>query len=116
MPRSRVLSQELTAPVALGDATRSAALFVKRHRLFLAVFTLLGVVLAFAVLSFVTPQYKARAVLTIDGRGARLINAPTVMPEFTLELPLVETYAQMLYSPELARRVIEKLDLRSDDE
>jgi succinoglycan biosynthesis transport protein ExoP len=116
MPRSRVLSQEFKAPVALGDATRSAAHFVRRHRLFLTIFTLLGVILAFAVLSFVTPQYKARAVLTIDGRGARLLNAPTVMPEFTLELPLVETYGQMLYSPELARRVIDKLDLRNNEE
>jgi capsular exopolysaccharide synthesis family protein len=114
MPNSRTISDE--HPTTLGDATRVAARFLKSHRTFLFLFTIAGTVLGYAALSLVTPQYRGRAVLTIDAPNAQFLAVPSMTRDATLELPLVETQAQMLRSPELASRVIDQLGLRKDEE
>lgn len=88
-----------------------------RRRTLLLSFMLAGIVLAFMVMTFITPQYSARALILIqsprsDEAGSY---AGSAAPS-RIDLGQVMSEAEIIKSRELVRKLIAKLNLMKDPE
>lgn len=101
-----------TEPFELLQYWRSVA---KRKWMVVAVAVLCGVATA-AGLSFVTPTYRATTTLMIEQGRSRLVSIEEVYSGVSPNREHYQTQAEMLKSPALAHRVIEKLSLSTHPE
>ncbi|WP_439817285.1 GumC family protein [Zavarzinia sp. CC-PAN008] len=67
--------------------------------------------LAIIVLIQLTPLYTASAVVMVDARRNQIIDIQNVVSDVTADALAVESEIQVLRAPELAERVVQKLDL-----
>lgn len=86
----------------------------RRHVVLIAIWVLVGMASALALIMSLQPRYRAEAMLMLDSRVQHLSNLESVISSpFTTSdpTPIMSSEVQVLESPELARRVIEQLDL-----
>jgi uncharacterized protein involved in exopolysaccharide biosynthesis/Mrp family chromosome partitioning ATPase len=113
----QVRKTELSGDVHdIGHGLRLFARLLRRHRVFLIIFTFLGGVLVYCTATLMPPRYTARAVLLLGSQGQQALSIGDGGSRIRLELPDVATQSQMLYSQDLAQRVIDQLHLRDDEE
>lgn len=80
------------------------ALWTRRWIVILS--SLLGAVIAFAVVSQVTPRYVARASVMLDPRNMQVLNATDVVSDAALNNPFIDTEAAVLRSTMLIEQVL----------
>jgi exopolysaccharide transport family protein len=84
--------------------------------------TVIGVAASCAFLATVTPLYKASSTVIVDPRKLQLIKDREIQRDREslsgagAENAATDSEVEILKSPALARRVVEKLDLQHDDE
>lgn len=73
-------------------------------------------VLTAATLVIVPPKYKGTTILLVDPRQPRVTNSEAVLAGIGADAAAVESQVELIQSSALARKVIAKLDLASDQE
>jgi polysaccharide biosynthesis transport protein len=68
------------------------------------------------VLSQLTPEYRATALVMLDTRKAKVTNTTDVLAGVTLDVPIIQTEIEVLRSAGLLGRVVDKLHLEADPE
>ena len=81
----------------------------RRKGLILAL-TALGAIVAFLLVSQVTPRYSARASVMLDPRSVQVLSVDDVVADATLNNPLLDTEAAVLRSNLLLERVIQSFE------
>ena len=96
--------------------TIARSLGIARRQIFVVlVFALLGVALGGVYFLRATPKFTATAILLADTRKIELIQQPAVYNEASIQsIGAMETQVELLRSDEVARRVINKLNLSKD--
>src|SRR5882757_9275734 len=98
-----------------GDV-RAFLLLLNRRKWHLAGVTALVCALAGLVLSQITPEYRATALVMLDTRKAKVTNTPDVVGGLTVDIPAMQTEIEVLRSASLLGRVVDKLRLDQDPE
>jgi capsular exopolysaccharide synthesis family protein len=88
---------------------------LRQRKLILSILVLV-VGSAFLFLNFVQERYTAKAILVIDESASRLLGIEAVLSAGATLINRVDTEVEILQSPSVAIRTIEKLRLWSDDE
>jgi len=113
-----VRSDEAAGPGVLADEIdlRRFALTLWRRKflLFATMFIVTGMA-ALAALQL-TPRYTAKALVMIETRGIQIVELEEVIPALSADFATVESQVEVLRSPALAIKVIEKLGLANDPE
>jgi polysaccharide biosynthesis transport protein len=81
-----------------------------------AVVALGTVLLTAAVLTVLSPKYKATTVILVDPRQPRVTNSEAVLSGIGADAAAVESQVELIQSSALARKVIIKLGLAADPE
>jgi capsular exopolysaccharide synthesis family protein len=68
------------------------------------------------VLSQITPEYRATALVMLDTRKAKVTNTTDVLAGLSPDLPAMQTEIEVLRSVSLLGRVVDKLNLSRDPE
>ncbi len=68
------------------------------------------------VLSQLTPEYRATALVMLDTRKAKVTNTADVLGSITIDIPAVQTEIEVLRSASILGRVVDKLHLERDIE
>ena len=68
------------------------------------------------ILSQITPQYRATALVMLDSRKAKVTNTTDVLGGIATDIPAMQTEIEVLRSATLLGRVVDKLRLESDPE
>jgi polysaccharide biosynthesis transport protein len=89
---------------------------LNRRKWQLAGVTALVCALAGIVLSQLTPEYRATALVMLDTRKARVTNTADVLTSLSADLPAMQTEIEVLRSASLLGRVVDKLNLAQDPE
>ncbi|MFM1814681.1 MAG: hypothetical protein RLZ98_1376, partial [Pseudomonadota bacterium] len=87
----------------------------RRWRIIAAV-TLLATAVAGAIAFSIPNQYTASASVQIDRRDKKIIHIDGVLSDLKADTPTLESEIEVIASPTIALRVIERLGLRSDPE
>ncbi len=98
------------------EALTSILRAIRRDARLIIVIALIGTAVAFAAASTITPQYRASAEILVDPRGTQLFKEQETMHAPGTESIVIESEAEMIRSPALARRVAEHLHMQNDDE
>jgi capsular exopolysaccharide synthesis family protein len=64
----------------------------------------------------VTPRYTATALVMIETRGVQVVELEQVLPALSADFATIESQVEILRSPALATKVIDKLGLADDPE
>ena len=101
-----------------GDSEALASLWraVRRDVRLIAVITMIGTAVAFAIAFTLTPQYHATAEILVDPRPTQLLDDREVATAPGADNGVIESEVEMLKSPTLARHVAEHLDMQNDSE
>jgi len=103
---------EQTLPQSSIDL-RGLYLMMLRHVRFLGFGAALGIVLAFALLLLIRPQYTATTVLMVDSREEKVFNDAVVSP-FRPSSNAIASEAAVVVAPNVLKRVIDNLALADD--
>lgn len=68
------------------------------------------------ILSQITPQYRATALVMLDTRKAKVTNTADVLSGIAADTPAIQTEIEVLRSVSLLGRVVDKLHLEKDPE
>lgn len=68
------------------------------------------------ILSQITPQYRATALVMLDTRKAKVTNTADVLSGIAADIPAMQTEIEVLRSTNLLGRVVDKLHLENDPE
>ena len=98
------------------DDARAFLRLLSRRKWHLAGVTALVCALAGLVLTQLTPEYRATALVMLDTRKAKVTNTPDVVGGLTLDIPAMQTEIEVLRSVSLLGRVADKLRLDQDPE
>ena len=98
------------------DDARAFLRLLNRRKWHLAGVTALVCALAGLVLTQLTPEYRATALVLLDTRKAKVTNTPDVVGGLTLDIPAMQTEIEVLRSVSLLGRVADKLRLDQDPE
>jgi succinoglycan biosynthesis transport protein ExoP len=98
-----------------GDA-REIIRLLNRRKWQLTGVTAIVVVLAALLLTQLTPQYRATALLMLDTRKAKVTNTADVLSGLTADVAAIQTEIEVLRSASLLGKVVDKLHLESDPE
>ena len=98
------------------DDVRAFLRLLSRRKWHLAGVTALVCALAGLVLTQLTPEYRATALVMLDTRKAKVTNTPDVVGGLTLDIPAMQTEIEVLRSVSLLGRVVDKLRLDQDPE
>src|SRR5262245_4740307 len=98
------------------DDVRAFLRLLNRRKWHIAGVTVLVCALAGAVLTQLTPEYRATALVMLDTRKAKVTNTPDVVGGLTLDIPAMQTEIEVLRSVSLLGRVVDKLRLDQDPE
>src|SRR5215468_1694471 len=96
------------------DDVRAFLRLLNRRKWHIAGVTVLVCALAGAVLTQLTPEYRATALVMLDTRKARVTNTPDVVGGLTLDIAAMQTEIEVLRSVSLLGRVADKLGLDQD--
>lgn len=75
----------------------------------LMVFTLI-------VINLITPRYTSETLIMVDNQGGNIVNFESTLPGLTLDSATIDSETEVLKSRDLAKKVVEKLDLYDDPE
>ena len=89
---------------------------LNRRKWHLAGVTALVCVLAGLILTQLTPEYRATALVMLDTRKTKVTNTSDVVGGLTLDIPAMQTEIEVLRSVSLLGRVVDKLRLDQDPE
>ena len=103
-------------PGASYDDVRGFLRLLNRRKWLLAGVMALVCALAGLVLTQLTPEYRATALVMLDTRKVRVTNTPDVVGGLTLDIPAMQTEIEVLRSVSLLGRVADKLGLDQDPE
>src|SRR3990172_4153074 len=100
---------------SLLDLSGLRAIMRRRSRVAIGAFgaTIFAVLL---YVLFVPPKYLATSVILSEPRQERIVQSEAVLPGIGSDVAAVESQVELLNSPELIRRVMEKLGLFYDPE
>ena len=104
------------APGASYDDMRAFLRLLNRRKWHILGVTALVCALTGLVLSQLTPEYRATALVMLDTRKVRVTNTPDVVGGLTLDIPAMQTEIEVLRSVSLLGRVVDKLRLDQDPE
>jgi polysaccharide biosynthesis transport protein len=68
------------------------------------------------ILSQLTPEYRATALVMLDSRKAKVTNTADVLTGMAIDIPAIQTEIEVLRSANLLGRVVDKLNLAQDPE
>jgi succinoglycan biosynthesis transport protein ExoP len=105
-----------TPPGTSYDDVRKFLRLLNRRKWHLIGMTALVTALTGLVLSQLTPEYRATALVMLDTRKVRVTNTPDVVGGLTLDIPAMQTEIEVLRSVSLLGRVVDKLGLDQDPE
>ncbi|MGE3065899.1 MAG: GumC family protein [Hyphomicrobiaceae bacterium] len=91
-------------------------LIVRRNARKLVLGLLLGLFLGAALLVLIQPTYQATTTLMVDGREQKVFGSDAVISPFRAESTAIASEVAVIKSPEVLRKVVEKLDLAHDPE
>ena len=98
-----------------GQAEPFARLFghVLAYKAWLAGAAIVGFLLSFIVLCFVTPRYDAEAVVIVDSRRNKLADAESALSTIVVDQyqSALKSELELILSSDVARHVITSLDL-----
>ena len=116
-PLPAVPAGQANAPAA-GDVLDLRGLWLVLRRRGGVVATTVCLILAVTIVSLILiePRYSATAVVLIDPRQQRVISAEAVLSGIGADAAAVESQVEVIESPTLALRVIEREKLESDPE
>jgi exopolysaccharide transport family protein len=103
-------------PATSYDDVRAFLRLLNRRKWLLTGVTALVCALAGLVLTQLTPEYRATALVMLDTRKVRVTNTPDVVGGLTLDIPAMQTEIEVLRSVSLLGRVADKLRLDQDPE
>lgn len=89
---------------------------IHRNRRLAVMVGLLSAALVLAITFIMTPLYKSTAQVMLDTRHEQVVDVQAVLSNLPSDTFVVDSEVQVLQSPALARRVIEKLQLDKDPE
>ena len=89
---------------------------LNRRKWHLAAVTALVCALAGLILTQLTPEYRATALVMLDTRKTKVTNTSDVVGGLTLDIPAMQTEIEVLRSVNLLGRVVDKLRLDQDPE
>ena len=89
---------------------------IRRRKLLLFVIITGLTLLTAAILFFLTPRFTAQTLIMIDSRGVNLANLSSVARGLPMDAETIEGEIEVLRSPALAEKVIEKYRLDGDKE
>ena len=98
------------------DDIRTFLRLLNRRKWHIVGVTALVSALTGLVLSQLTPEYRATALVMLDTRKVRVTNTPDVVGGLTLDIPAMQTEIEVLRSVSLLGRVVDKLRLGEDPE
>ena len=85
---------------------------LRRHRLFLILWILAVLAVAFLVIGTLQPRFRAEALIALDTRQVQFSDMSAVVSSVnTTDVNLVRSEVQILSSDQLARRVVRSLNL-----
>lgn len=97
------------------DPRKLWRLFLRRGRAFAAVVAL--VMLATVAITLASPRlYTAKSQVMFNPRPEQIVASPSVVPDLPAESATIDTQVEVLQSRELAKRVVERLQLQKDPE
>jgi len=82
----------------------------------LALFGLLGAIIAFGLVKQITPQYRSTASIMLDTRQTSVIDLESVLSDVPLNRQMLESELLIIESDTLLERVVDKLRLDRDPE
>ncbi|MEO1495090.1 MAG: polysaccharide biosynthesis tyrosine autokinase, partial [Pseudomonadota bacterium] len=85
-------------------------------RWMLAIFGLLGAIVAYALVKQITPQYRSTASIMLDTRQTSVIDIESVLSDVPLNRQMLESELLIIESDTLLERVVDKLRLDRDPE
>lgn len=85
-------------------------------RWMLAVFCVLGAVVAYVLVKQITPQYRSTASIMLDTRQTSVIDLESVLSDVPLNRQMLESELLIIESDTLLERVVDKLRLDRDPE
>src|SRR5690554_1902691 len=96
-----------------GDSIELSAIlrFLRRRRAVIISITILFTGLVALVVHQLTPQYTAQATLMIDSRQTNVTNVEAVLSGLSTESAAIASELDILHSPPLMQRVVDRLDL-----
>ena len=107
---------ERPARAASYDDAHAFLRMLSRRKWHLAGVTALVCAAAGLLLTQLTPEYRATALVQLDTRKAKVTNTPDVVGGLTLDIPAMQTEIEVLRSVSLLGRVADKLRLDQDPE
>jgi succinoglycan biosynthesis transport protein ExoP len=112
------LSQESSPPAeqAGGFDIRDAVNFVWRRWKLIGGATALAVLIGAVYVARQTPLYTATAQLLLDPRKEKIAGQETIMSDFVLDEPTIQSQMAIITSSALLRRVVDKEHLVNDPE
>jgi succinoglycan biosynthesis transport protein ExoP len=87
---------------------------LRRRKLTIIATFLVVTATAYLVLSLMTRQYAAEAIISVRNPQTDVLNTQSVLPDLLPDLPLVRTEVETLTSRPLAARVVDELRLDQD--
>ena len=105
-----------TPPRGSYDDMRAFLRLLNRRKWHLAGVAALVCAVTGLILSQLTPEYRATALVMLDTRKVRVTNTPDVVGGLTLDIPAMQTEIEVLRSVSLLGRVVDKLGLEQDAE
>ena len=99
-----------------GEVLSAVTRSLRRHLRMIVATTLVGTIIAVVAVLMITPQYRAGTTILIDARQTKLLGDADLISRPVVDNGVVESEAELMKSPALARRVVEKLNLIEDDE
>jgi capsular exopolysaccharide synthesis family protein len=93
--------------IGLGDVLHT---FWRHRRLFMLVTVPLSLC-GFIAVKMVTPKYEASADIVLGGTRARIMDIQAIVAETTADIMTIESEVRILGSRDVARRVVQQLDL-----
>jgi exopolysaccharide transport family protein len=98
------------------DDVRAYLRLLNRRKWHLVGVAALVCVLTGLILSQLTPEYRATALVLLDTRKVKVTNTPDVVGGLTLDILAMQTEIEVLRSVSLLGRVVDKLGLDQDPE
>lgn len=105
-------SGELSGEIDLRSLFRT--LWRRKFLLFGTVFLITGATIL--IVLQLTPRYTATVLVMIETRGVQVVDLEQVLPALSADFATIESQVEILRSPALAAKVIEKLGLADDPE
>lgn len=87
-----------------------------RGRRVIALVTIAGTVLGYAVIQQLSPRYTASSAVMLESRQWQVVEAEAVIAGLALDSEVIEGEVEVLHSRELAKAVVNQLNLRDDPE